>query len=97
MRIDLGYQIPDAKVGLACGDARRRIQDGGALTGPVQVAKKEYTYCIQEYTVNYILSQIETLNIGASIQYRARKQAVDLLDGRLLTRAVAVPISRALI
>jgi hypothetical protein len=57
MRIDRGYQIPDAKAGLACGAARRRrIRDGGALTGPVQVAKKEYTFCIQEYTVNYILS-----------------------------------------
>jgi len=30
-------------------------------------------------------------------RYRARKQAADLWDGCLLTRAVAVPISRVLI
>jgi len=29
--------------------------------------------------------------LGHRYRYRARKQAVDLLDGRLLTRAVAVP------
>ena len=49
-----------------------------------------------EHTVNYILSKIETLNIGTPVQYRAREQAVDLSDGRLLTRGT-VPISRALI
>src|SRR5262245_8455291 len=42
MGIACGYQIPVGKAGQARGIARRRrIRDGDALTGPVQVAKKE--------------------------------------------------------
>jgi len=41
-----------------------------------------------DYSVNYVLWYLLKSERARSAQYRARKQAVDLLNGRLLTRAV---------